>query len=147
MSIGMKDYLGEWSSAGWHTHPPADPRAVYYPPDGAKIRAVLGTASIYMTPGAPPETISVIKFIVLDKVLYPKLAALEIPDYHFLDGRLVSTPVQVSATEWFTDVIEMIEPGSAVAGSQNPSLLPAMRHNLLWNDGLRAKWICCFSGV
>ncbi|HTR00510.1 MAG TPA: hypothetical protein VMH83_10990 [Candidatus Acidoferrum sp.] len=146
MAITLKDYVGEWKSAGWNTHPPADPRIVYYPAADVRVRCVLADSSTYAVPGLPAEPLKIVRFLVLDKDLYPKLAALETADYHLFGEMLVSTPIQVSATEWFTDTIELLPAGTPVPGRQNPAMVPGMRHNLLWNDGLRAKWLCCWNG-
>ena len=146
MSVSLKDFVGEWSSRGWNTHPQGDARAIYYPADGVKLQAVLADGSNFLMPGAASIREKVVRFVVLDKAQYPKLAALEKADYHMFGETLISTPIQVSATEWFTDIVEFLPPGTPVPGTNNVSNLGSMRHTLLWNDGVRAKWICCWNG-
>ena len=68
---------------------------------------------------------------------------IEAAEYHIFGEYLVSPPIQIGPQTSFVEVLQVIKTSILPTGEATEERT-VMRHMLIWSDGLRARWPCCF---
>lgn len=164
--MSIERFVGTWISSDMHTNPYEEISGVsdvwvarkrYYPPKGLELKATLATGASFETryeaptPQQAPKQVPVIRFSFpnysetafpdVDRNLISQIAAAE---YHIFGDYLVSPPIQIGPQTSFVEVLEVIVSSTLPTGAPAPREHTVMRHTLIWSDGLRARWPCCF---
>ena len=163
--MSIEKFVGTWVSHDMHTHPYEEipgvseawvARKRYFPPTGLELKATLATGNSFEVryeppnPQQPPAQVPIIKFSFpnYSEAAFPNvdrnlISQIEAADYHIFGEHLVSPPIQIGPQTSFVEVLEVLTTSTLPTGEPTEERT-VMRHYLIWNDGLRSRWICCF---
>ncbi len=163
--MSIEKFVGNWISNDMHTNPYEEipgvsdvqvARKRYYPPKGLELKGTLGTGSSFEmryvppTPQQAPKEVPIIKFTFpnYSEAAFPNvdrnlISQIEAADYHIFGEFLISPPIQIGPQTSFVEILQVVV--SSILPTGEPDIeRTVMRHMLIWNDGLRARWPCCF---
>jgi len=163
--MSIEKFVGTWISNDQHTHPYEEipgvsdvwvARKRYFPPTGLELKATLATGHSFETryvppnPQQPPKEVPIIKFTFpnYSEAAFPDvdrnlISQIEAADYHIFGEYLVSPPIQIGPQTSFVEVLQVVNSSVYPTGEKADKEHTVMRHMLIWNDGLRSRWICC----
>jgi hypothetical protein len=163
--MSIEKFVGTWMSHDVHTNPYEEipgvsdvwvARKRYYPPKGLELVGTLATGSSFEVryeppnPQQAPAQVPIIKFTFpnYSETVFPNvdpnlISQIEAAEYHIFGEYLVSPPIQIGPQTSFVEVLQVIKSSILPTGEPTEERT-VMRHMLIWSDGLRARWPCCF---
>lgn len=164
--MSIAKFVGTWVSSDLHTNPYEEidgvpdiwvARKRYYPPKGLELQGTLATGHSFdvryepPNPQRPPNQVPIIKFTFpnYSETAFPQvdrnlISQIEAAEYHSFGDYLVSPPIQIGPQTSFVEVLEVIVSSTLPTGEPAGKEATVMRHMLIWSDGLRTRWPCCF---
>ena len=164
--MSIEKFVGLWKSGDNHTNPYEEIAGVsdvwvarkrYYPPNGLELKGTLATGKSFEVryeppnPQQQPKDVPIIKFSFpnYSEAAFPNvdrnlISQIEAAEYHIFGDYLVSPPIQIGPQTSFVEVLEVIVSSVYPTGEKADKEHTVMRHMLIWSDGLRARWPCCF---
>jgi hypothetical protein len=163
--MSIENFVGTWISHDMHTSPYEEipgvsdvwvARKRYFPPTGLELQATLATGNSFEVryeppnPQQAPTQVPIIKFTFpnYSEAAFPNvdrnlISQIEAAEYHIFGEYLVSPPIQIGPQTSFVEVLQVIKSSTLPTGEATEERT-VMRHMLIWNDGLRTRWTCCF---
>lgn len=164
--MSIDKFVGTWISNDMHTNPYEEipgvsdvqvARKRYYPPKGLELKCALGTGHSFEvryeppSPQQPPAEVPIIKitFPNYSETAFPNvdrnlISQIEAAEYHIFGEYLISPPIQIGPQTSFVEVLQVVVSSILPTGVPADKEHTVMRHTLIWNDGLRARWSCCW---
>lgn len=164
--MSIENFVGTWIASDLHTNPYEEidgvsdvwvARKRYYPPKGLHLKATLATGNSFETRYEPPDRQQPPKQVPVIKFTFPNYSETEFPqvdrnlisqieaaEYHIFGDFLISPPIQLGPQTSFVEVIQIVVTNTLPTGAVVDSEHKVMRHTLIWNDGLRSRWPCCY---
>lgn len=164
--MSIEKFVGTWVSGDMHTNPYEEipgvsdvwvARKRYYPPKGLELKGTLATGNSFEVRYEPPDPQQPARQVPIIKFTFPNysetafpnvdrnlISQIEAAEYHIFGDYLISPPIQIGPQTSFVEVLEVIVSSVYPTGVKADKEHTVMRHTLVWNDGLRARWPCCF---